>query len=223
MMRNRSHRSRRDLTGRSKHEALKIAKTLLPRAKAGSREDAELLVDMAIYAGQQHAAEGLHFALRGRDMFGHSQSPEEAAANLKGWFEHVERALFPPRARPCVPNRRELTRLLADSLDASDPADRKRARDLWKTIHKACSSRDWRNVERALLAANDALRGHGVESTTVRLRSGPINPTFDYVNMGDSYSATLLYDYPADRFRVTTYGDMIETWERRWGRAGNDW
>ena len=37
-----------------------------------------------------------------------------------------------------------------------------------------------------------------------------------YVNTGDTYSATLLYDRVREKFEVTTYGDFVEKYTRRY-------
>ena len=215
------HFSRRDLTGRTRREALAIAKTLLPSAKKGNLEDTAMLVDMAVYAGKERTAEALQLALQGLAYpTGERLSPNAATKNLKAWIDNMGRELFPKRRGPCLPNRRELNRLINDALDLSTAVDRKRARDLWKDIKRTCADRSWRNIEGTLRLASDTLRGFGVEAVTVQTIRGPQGDTyFDYVNMGDTYAATLLYDYQAGRFRVTSYGDLIEAWERRWGRA----
>lgn len=213
--------TRRDLTGLTKREALKVAKTLLPRARAGSREDAEMLVDVAIYAGFPTDAEYLQLALRGLSYpAGHALPPDAAARNLSDTLARVQWTLFPPRNRPCLPDRRDFTALVADTLDMTDRVDRGRARALWKLLERACADGGWRAIEGALIEANNVIRGHGVEMQQVQTRRGPDDLSFEYVNMGDSYSTTLLYDHHADRFRITSWGDMIEMWERRWGEPG---
>lgn len=35
--------------------------------------------------------------------------------------------------------------------------------------------------------------------------------------------STLVYGHAADRFRITSWGDMVEMWERRYGRVGDEW
>lgn len=213
------HKARRDLTGLSKRKALELAKTLLPRAKAGDLDDAALLVDVAIYAGQIVAAERLQLALQGRTPHGSVRSPAAAARNLEGTLELVTRSLFPPRAKPCMPSRRELVNLLSRSLDVRDRSDRALARDLWKALETACRSGTFFSVTRAMQRANDALRGEGVEFMTVETRrSPPVGLSFDFVNLDDSDEPTLVYDYYATRFRIASWGSMVEAWERRWGR-----
>jgi hypothetical protein len=36
-----------------------------------------------------------------------------------------------------------------------------------------------------------------------------------YVNTGDTYSTTIVYDVERDKFYVTSWGDWVEAWERR--------
>lgn len=215
-------RTRRDLTGLSKREALVLARKLLPRAKAGDLSDAAMLVDVAIYARQTNAAERLELALRGRTYpAGDVLSPDAAARNLKDALETVTRSLFPPRARPCMPGRRQFMNLVTDSVDVGERLGRDLARALWKELEAACATPWGRAIERAMDRANDTLRGSGVESVRLETRRGP-DLVFDYVNFGDTYDTTLVYDHHANRFRITSWGDMVEAWERRWGRV-DEW
>jgi len=62
--------------------------------------------------------------------------------------------------------------------------------------------------ERLMLALNEIIEGHGVEAIW-----GPESDTWPeaaYVNTGDCYNATLMYDYRDKRVRVTTVGDFVE-------------
>ena len=226
--RKRRRYTRRDLTGRTRREALAIAKTLLPGAKKGNLEDAAMLVDMAVYAGKEHAAEALQLALQGRSYSGQRLVPEAAARNLKSWIDNIGRELFPPRGKPCLPNRRAFRQLVNETLDPDTASDRKLASALWKAIVEACQSGSWKSIERAIRLANDTLRGHGVETISVETARGPgvsdgnleqSELTLDYVNFGDTYSNTLVFDYYLHRFRVTSWGDVVEAWENRWGRV----
>ena len=42
-----------------------------------------------------------------------------------------------------------------------------------------------------------------------------VQPAAVYVNMGDTYAATVVYDLGRDLWQVTTWGDWLETAERR--------
>ena len=72
-----------------------------------------------------------------------------------------------------------------------------------------------------LRAADKAIDAHGVEP----LALGPdgqkkYNLDYEdreiayYVNTGDTYSATLLYDPEDDKVYLTTWGDWLQAWER---------
>ena len=39
---------------------------------------------------------------------------------------------------------------------------------------------------------------------------------FEYVNFGDSYTATILYDYHTSRYRLTSWGDLVESHPSRY-------
>ncbi len=79
-----------------------------------------------------------------------------------------------------------------------------------------------RHVEEALKRANEVMHGHGVEP----MSGQPDNKTITvalYVNMGDTYSSTIVYDCLSDKFYVGSWGDWFEWREKNkayglWGR-----
>jgi hypothetical protein len=72
--------------------------------------------------------------------------------------------------------------------------------------------------EQRMLALNEVLQGFGVEII------GNVNMCDDddihaeYVNMGETYNVTILFDRRTRRFRLTTWGDWVETFEQKHGR-----
>lgn len=66
-------------------------------------------------------------------------------------------------------------------------------------------------VARTLNFANKVLDGSGIEYLAP---SGGGNG-IDYVNMGDAYSSTLLFDHEKSRFLVGSWGDLVERQPRR--------
>jgi hypothetical protein len=74
--------------------------------------------------------------------------------------------------------------------------------------------RGGREVERLLGRANKELSAHGIESIdrSPRTRSHPYfgSARMLYVNMGDPYLATIMYDTVAGRFYVRSWGDFVE-------------
>lgn len=105
------------------------------------------------------------------------------------------------------------------TLDAAFPGKGKEIRMLLEQKTKTTdyeSVRDWearcyhrpKYTERLMLALNEIIEGFGVEAIW-----GPeseIWPEAAYVNMGDCYNATLMYDYRDQRVRVTTVGYFVE-------------
>jgi hypothetical protein len=61
---------------------------------------------------------------------------------------------------------------------------------------------------RILQMADSMMNGHGVERI-------PGRPGLMYVNMGDTYDTTLVYDYKTNRFVVSSWGDIVERQPRR--------
>lgn len=66
----------------------------------------------------------------------------------------------------------------------------------------------WRNTI-ALHAMNEILGTHGVEGLGP-LRPGDYAPPYEYLNAGDSYAATLIYDRKRDHLFVGSWGDLVE-------------
>lgn len=88
----------------------------------------------------------------------------------------------------------------------------------------AVTLRDFRDAARtgkrtaALQLAGRLLDGHGGES----IRCPQRGLLAVYVNTGDTYSPTLLCNTATGAWRVTTWGEFVETFERRHGRAASE-
>jgi hypothetical protein len=80
------------------------------------------------------------------------------------------------------------------------------------------NAQDAEDVDIVLDLVNEYIRGHGVEA--IRGDYHVDNYYFDivalYVNTGDAYSPTLLYETDTDRFMLTTWGDWVERNERKY-------
>ena len=82
-----------------------------------------------------------------------------------------------------------------------------------------------REVEDAMQEINDLIGGYGVESISdeqIYVSKFWFNTVAIYVNMGDSYVTTILYDTQSDKFDCTTYGDFVEEMEREKEKDGDD-
>jgi predicted phosphodiesterase len=64
-------------------------------------------------------------------------------------------------------------------------------------------------VTRTLNVADTMLNGHGHEE--LPSPSGRVI----YVNMGDAYNMTLMFDWSKDKFTVGSWGDLVEAQPRR--------
>jgi hypothetical protein len=74
------------------------------------------------------------------------------------------------------------------------------------------------DLEQRIEAANQILDGFGVEALQcMNVHGAHYEPHAVYVNMGDTYTGTLVYDYARDRWLVTSWGDFVESEERRRG------
>jgi len=70
---------------------------------------------------------------------------------------------------------------------------------------------------KALRLASEATGNFGVEyiesdQDTMRSREG-----IEYVNTGDTYNTTLIYDYKTGRFYIGSWGGWVERYPRRFG------
>lgn len=45
----------------------------------------------------------------------------------------------------------------------------------------------------------------------------------DYLNTGDTYTPTVIYDYGKGRWMITSWGDIVEREEKRFAEGGGDW
>jgi hypothetical protein len=88
---------------------------------------------------------------------------------------------------------------LVDGLRISK-ADAQRLKDMMDT-----------GAPRILQAADKMMDGNGVE------RISGVGGGLMYVNMGDTYDTTLIYDYKTNRFVVSSWGDIVERQPRRFG------
>lgn len=72
----------------------------------------------------------------------------------------------------------------------------------------------------AMDEVNKALEGHGVERIPFddESDSWQRGTLSTYVNMGDTYDPTIIWDAHKGRFLVTSWGDFVE-WSERKGRA----
>lgn len=71
----------------------------------------------------------------------------------------------------------------------------------------------------ALLAVSDLIGGYGVENLEGRENDYDAgyygNSQAEYVNMGDTYSPTLLFDNETGQYIWTSWGDFVESHRRR--------
>jgi hypothetical protein len=64
------------------------------------------------------------------------------------------------------------------------------------------------------VAVNEVLEGYGTEAI---FGASCTRPEAVYINLGDTYTTTLVYDYTRARWCLTSWGDWVERHERRGG------
>lgn len=68
-------------------------------------------------------------------------------------------------------------------------------------------------ADRILACVNETMDGFGVEPIW---GNDPFWPAADYINTGDTYNATILFNRITRAFSLTTFGDFIERNEKRY-------
>lgn len=105
-------------------------------------------------------------------------------------------------------NRVPSQKALESAFPQSGPAD-------LAMFRKRAKGGDWRL---ALHKANEVIQGYGGE-----IIRDPIKGLLAvYVNTGDTYSVTLLCNIATGAWRISTWGDYVESYERRHGRAASE-
>ena len=97
-------------------------------------------------------------------------------------------------------------RILAD--DESLP---KTARWIASCYHRP----DLQSPETIMHAIDEVLETSGTEAIFAD-NWAVTRPVMEYCNAGDTYAPTIVYDYPRGRYLITTYGDWVERYGRRY-------
>jgi|TARA_Y100000034_G_scaffold133551_1_gene199319 hypothetical protein len=75
---------------------------------------------------------------------------------------------------------------------------------------------DYSRAEKVLFICNILLDGHGVESVEGNYLDGYYQTIqLEYVNMGDTYSTTIIHDNLKEKFVLTSWGNIVENEEER--------
>jgi len=103
-----------------------------------------------------------------------------------------------------IANRKNLQTAFAEAIRHDD---RVTLEGLAEAFQKAINLHTDLAADETMQLANNRLMGHGVET----INGGEHREAVAYyVNMGDPYVSTVIYDIPANKFYVTTYGDWVE-------------
>jgi len=67
-----------------------------------------------------------------------------------------------------------------------------------------------READKILTQIDKLIRGYGAEAL---VPDGEMNPIAYYLNNGDTYKTTVLYNVHTRKFEMTSWGDFLEYWE----------
>jgi hypothetical protein len=70
-----------------------------------------------------------------------------------------------------------------------------------------------RHPETIMHAIDQIIGGFGCEAI---FGANPSQPVAEYSNQGDTYAATILYDYVKGKYRITSWGDWVEQYGDRY-------
>ena len=88
-----------------------------------------------------------------------------------------------------------------------------------KLLYKFINAKTYENVDEALKIANDIIKGYGVEA--INNENGyQVNRYYQniiglYINKGDTYDTTILYDTEKEVFMILSWGGWYEDWENK--------
>jgi len=110
-----------------------------------------------------------------------------------------------------TPQEARLIRKFAKAADDPDEIDDLVDFDVvlvtWEIMSKMYHRPDSTYV--ALLAMDDIMHTYGIETIPGDLDFDE-SPDYEYLNAGDTYAATLIYNIRTDTLRISTIGDILE-------------
>ena len=177
------------------------------------RLDDALDILQRIYRGRKEgrmpAADARHLAALIRDLkalkAGSYIDPEDLRDNPGSYGCSSSR----PRSNPAkVPQRVQALLEMGKREGMTPAAAMKLHRRMTEIERQGGGHRD---IDTLLDDVNDALRAHGIESIEGTWHDRYYqNIVALYVNMGDTYNGTILYDTTKNRFYATSWGDWVE-------------
>lgn len=109
---------------------------------------------------------------------------------------------------------KRLYAVIGQNLEKEEKEPMRTCKAICEAINKyngTCDSQD-----DILMYCNNLMHGYGVEALRGQWRGGYWGDTEAlYVNMGDTYTGTILYDVRTDKFVATSWGDFVELHPKR--------
>lgn len=113
-----------------------------------------------------------------------------------------------------IPSTKTIETMLGDILKHEYGNDiKKQVKDIRKAMETAY---DHKSIDDCLDKCNEVLKGFGIESIRDNNFTGYYGDIgLLYVNMGDTYIPTVIYDTRKDKFYVCSWGNIVEKEEKR--------
>jgi hypothetical protein len=106
---------------------------------------------------------------------------------------------------------------LQELIKAFPKADHSKLEELVEKMNAAVDSDEDGAIDEVMTFANETLDGHGVEAIAgndYQVDKFWMDTVLLYVNFGDTYDKTLLYNTEENEFSIGSWGDFMEEWEK---------
>jgi hypothetical protein len=100
-----------------------------------------------------------------------------------------------------IRDKRDLSEYIFDFLEKEYP-------NTYKWVRACLNLPD--NIEIKLEMINEIMGGYGIETLSEENWDNYQYPHYSYVNMGDTYATTILFNHVSERWILSSWGDIAE-------------
>ncbi len=103
---------------------------------------------------------------------------------------------------------------LVEAFEENEWGDEQHSRSTIQGFYDSMLGASRRRAHEVMDRANELMDGHGIELIRRDSSGSDDDPTGVYVNMGDTYNATILYEEGNNSFHLTNWGDWLQQQEQ---------